>query len=270
MYGIHTMNHILLWILFTCSPFQILRLVSFLLVAFCFYWSETRTHTHASVKLHWDTECHNPNNPVQVDCWEIKGLHCRFPFTLLSSLPVFLFQLGFLYVMHFVPVKWSVFSHGSPTLQPLQRWAPEASPPWGTRPFTLTHLLLEGFRSDLASNYIKLHKAEPIPTDSSMAWALKLQSTIASTRFEASCRKRHQVVFTFHFCARISQERPHLRYRLCSWIDFRACSNCNHNRTNKVSGHFFFFAGFSRNLDKDLMQYHFESYFLFTTPGNVI
>lgn len=89
MYGIHTMNHILLWILFTCSLFQILRLTSFFLVAFCFYWSETRTHTHASVKSHWDTECHNPNNPVQVDCWEMKGLRCRFPSTLLSSLPAF-------------------------------------------------------------------------------------------------------------------------------------------------------------------------------------
>lgn len=37
MYGIHTMNHILLWILFTCSLFQILKFISFLLVAFCFY-----------------------------------------------------------------------------------------------------------------------------------------------------------------------------------------------------------------------------------------
>lgn len=38
----------------------------------------------------------------------------------------------------------------------------------------------------------------------------------------------------------------------------------------RLLGLFLFHTGFSRNLDEDLMQYHSESYFLFTTPGNVI
>lgn len=78
MYGIHTMNHILLWILFTCSLFQILKFISFLLVvAFCLYRGET--HAHTSVKLHWDTKCHNPSSPVQVNCWQTEGLRCWLP-----------------------------------------------------------------------------------------------------------------------------------------------------------------------------------------------
>lgn len=82
VYGIHTMNHILLWILFTCSLFQILRFISFLLVvAFCLYWFETHTdtHTYTHVKLHWDTKRHHPNNPVQVNWRQAEGLRCWLP-----------------------------------------------------------------------------------------------------------------------------------------------------------------------------------------------
>lgn len=42
MYGIHTMNRILLWVLFTCSLLQIFTFIGFLLVvAFCLSWGET-------------------------------------------------------------------------------------------------------------------------------------------------------------------------------------------------------------------------------------
>lgn len=80
MYGIHTMNHILLWIfiyLFSVSDLNIYKLPSCCFL-FILRWN-TRAHTHTSVKLHWDTKCHNPNNPVQVNCWQTEDLRCWLP-----------------------------------------------------------------------------------------------------------------------------------------------------------------------------------------------
>lgn len=100
--------------LFSVSDLKIYKLPSRCFL-FLLRWN---THTHTSVKLHWDMEYHNPNNPVQVNCWERKGLHWWFPIHPLLQLPRVSILAGLPLCRAFVPVKWSVFSHGSPKLQP--------------------------------------------------------------------------------------------------------------------------------------------------------
>lgn len=71
--------------LFSVSDLKIYKLPSYCCFLFLLRWN---THTHVSVKLHWDTEYRNPNSPVQVNCWEIKGLHWWFPIHPLLQLPL--------------------------------------------------------------------------------------------------------------------------------------------------------------------------------------
>lgn len=193
MYGIHTMNHILLWILFTCSLFQILKFISFLLVvAFCLYWGETHTHTHTRVKLHWDTKCHNPKNPLQVNCWQREGLRCWLPVHPARQRPPS-FRFSWASSVSRVLCQWNeVFSAaGLPGLQPPssarrpRRGRFPASLPRGAAGARGPSHPPAPLAKGLAVTWLAapIHKAELIVTESSVAWALKLQSTIASTPF---------------------------------------------------------------------------------------
>lgn len=162
MYGIHTINHILPWILFTCSLFQILKFISFLLVVFCLYWSETHTHTNTrtcKVTLRHKMPQSRESCPGKLLTARGFALPAsRSP----SSQPPPCFCCSW--------ASSRPAFHAS-AMKCLQPQVPLPAGPGAALPARPCSPTLPGRTLRSSQVAATFHTAEPIPTDSSMAWA---------------------------------------------------------------------------------------------------
>lgn len=152
MYGIHTMNHILLWILFTCSLFQILKFISFLLVvAFCLYWGETHSHKCKVTSGHKTPQSQPPCPGKLLTDRGFVLLTSRSPFS--PALPLRVPILAGLPPCHaFCASEMKCFQPRVPRLQPTPGLGTPGSLPRGA---LRTHPPpAEGFRSSVAGSYV--------------------------------------------------------------------------------------------------------------------
>lgn len=146
MYGIHTINHILPRILFTCSLFQILKFMSFLLVVAFSFILKRNTHTRSNTRTCKVTLRHKM--PQSRESCPGKSLTARgfaLPARPPRSLP-----------------RVSVVA-GLPRVS---RIPCQCSGVFAARPCTPTPPGPTLRSSQVAATF---HRAEPIPTDSSLA-----------------------------------------------------------------------------------------------------
>jgi len=208
------MNHILLWILFTCSLFQILKFVSFLpVVAFCLCGGETRTHAHTHEgEVPLGQRARPPSSPAQADGRQPAGPSRQPRVSAVAGPPP-------CHAFRARAVVW---------FQPRALCSPSAA-----GPFLPTRAWPKG--SAAASRAAAVREAERARTDSSMARAPKLQSAGASNPAAAPALSEETPSSTS--CSLPRKTSPH-RCHARAGPTSDACSSCSHNPADKASGFF--------------------------------